>query len=352
MKRKDRFPYKLPPYNVESLSIACSETLDWGLRAFNIPDAWRTASGKNIKVAVLDTGASLNHPDLAGQILSAKDFTGSTSGPYDINGHGTHCAGVVSGNKNDSGIIGVAPECKLLIGKVLNDEGAGSSSWIANGIKWAANSNADIISMSFGSSSQDKSITAAIKYAYSKGCYLVAAAGNEGPGEGTTNYPANLKECISVAAVDRTNLAAKFSSRGKVDIAAPGVDVTSCWPPKGYAKLSGTSMATPFVAGVLALVLSALKAENIKYRSLVSKITSTFYKTAVDAGKSGIDTTYGWGLIEPNSALREAKKLTTVSSAKAKLKSEKIVLSASDFTKDGLEKLISFVKKLCDNNNP
>ena len=352
MKRKDKLPYKIPPFNVEALSVACSETIDWGLRAFNIPDAWRVSSGKNIKVAVLDTGASLNHPDLIGQILNAKDFTGSTAGPYDNNGHGTHCAGVVSGNKNDSGIIGVAPDCKLLIGKVLNDDGAGNSKWIASGIKWAADSGADILSMSFGSSAADKNISAAIKYAYDKGCYLVAAAGNEGPTEGTTNYPANMKECISVAAVDKSNLAAKFSSRGKVDIAAPGVDVTSCWPPKGYAKLSGTSMATPFVSGVLALVLSALKAENIKYKTLISKITSTFYKTAVDAGKSGIDTTYGWGLIEPSSAIREAKKLSTKAGAKAKMNSEKIVLSASDFTKDGLEKLVSFVKKLCDNQNP
>lgn len=353
MKRKDKLPYKLPPFNVESLSVACSETIDWGLTAFNIPEAWRTTSGKNIKVAVLDTGASLNHPDLIGQIFTAKDFTGSSSGPHDNNGHGTHCAGIVSGNKNDSGIIGVAPECKLLVGKVLNDEGAGSASWISEGIKWAANSGADIISMSFGSSSADKAIMAAIKYAYSKGCYLVAAAGNEGPGENTTNYPANMKECISVAAVDRSNLAAKFSSRGKVNIAAPGVDVTSCWPPKGYAKLSGTSMATPFVAGVLALVLSALKAENIKYKALVGKITDTFYKTAVDAGKSGIDTTYGWGLIEPNSALREAKKLLNKTSSKSKFgPGSSITLSPADFTKNGLEKLISFVKKLCDNQNP
>jgi subtilisin len=352
MKKKDKLPYKLPAYNVEGLSVACSETVDWGLRACSIPDAWKKTSGKDIKVAVLDTGASLKHPDLIGQILKAKDFTKSTSGPYDTNGHGTHCAGVVAGNKNDSGVIGVAPGCKLLIGKVLNDEGSGSSKGIFEGIKWAADEGADIISMSFGSPSKDKDITAAIKYAYSKGCYLVAAAGNEGPGEGTTNYPANLKECISVAAVDRNSLAAKFSSRGKVDIAAPGVDVTSCWPPKGYAKLSGTSMATPFVAGVLALVLSALKEEDIKYKALIGKITDTFYKTAVDAGKAGFDTTYGWGLIEPSSALKEARKILTSSRSKTGAKSERLVISSSDFTKDGLEKLISFIKKICDNQNP
>jgi|APGre2960657373_1045057.scaffolds.fasta_scaffold00367_10 subtilisin family serine protease len=351
MKKKDKTQYRLPPYSVEGLSIACSETIDWGLRACNIPDAWKEAYGNGIKVAVLDTGASLKHPDLEGQILKAKDFTGSTSGPYDTNGHGTHCAGVVAGNKNDSGIIGVAPGCKLLIGKVLDDEGAGNSKGISEGIRWAADSDADIISMSFGSSVKDKAITASIKYAYSKGCYLVSAAGNEGPREGTTNYPANLDECISVAAVDKDSLAAKFSSRGKVNIAAPGVDITSCWPPKGYAKLSGTSMATPFVAGVLALVLSALKAENIKYKSLISKITETFYKTAVDAGKSGLDTSYGWGLIEPRSAIKEAKKITSSSKAATNNKPERIVISSSDFTKDGLEKLISFVKKICDNQS-
>lgn len=350
-KSKEKETYKLPPYNVEGLSMACSETIDWGLRASNIPEAWLQTSGKGIKVAVLDTGASLKHPDLIGQIAAAKDFTGSTAGPYDANGHGTHCSGIVAGNKNDSGIIGVAPECKLIIGKVLNDEGAGSPSNIAKGIKWAADEGADIISMSFGSSSKDKNITAAIEYAYAKGCFLVAAAGNEGPGEGTTDYPANLKQCISVAAVDKKSLAAKFSSRGKVDLAAPGVDITSCWPPKGYAKLSGTSMATPFVAGVLALVLSALKAEGIKYKTIVSKITSTFYKTATDAGKAGFDTEFGWGIIEPNSAIKEAKKISVSASSKRK-KEEQIVLRESDFTENGLEKLISFVKKICDNQNP
>jgi subtilisin len=349
---KNKFPFKLPPFKIESLSASCSETIDWGLRGFNIPDVWVDSSGKDVKVAVLDTGAAPSHPDLVGQILNAKDFTGSPSGAYDTNGHGTHCAGIIAGNKNNSGIIGVAPEARLLVGKVLSDDGYGSSDWIAKGIRWAVSEGADIISMSLGAPSLEKSIREAVKYAYSNGCFIVAAAGNEGPGPNTTGYPAGMRECISVAAVDRKNMAALFSSRGKVDIAAPGVDVTSCWPPKGYAKLSGTSMATPFVSGVLALVLSALKIEGIKYKKLLSEITSTFFKTAGEAGAEGYDPTYGWGLINPKSALREAKKLTNRSKSKHIGKAESVTLSAKDFTEDGLEKLISFVKKLCDNSNP
>ena len=122
MKRKDKLPYKLPPFNVESLSVACSETIDWGLTAFNIPEAWRTTSGKNIKVAVLDTGASLNHPDLIGQIFTAKDFTGSSSGPHDNNGHGTHCAGIAAG-----ATYGWAKNAKIYSQKLSGLEGSGDS---------------------------------------------------------------------------------------------------------------------------------------------------------------------------------------------------------------------------------
>lgn len=347
-----KFPFKLPPYKIESVAVACSETIDWGLRSFSIPDIWIDSAGKGIVVAVLDTGAAPSHPDLIGQIISSQDFSGSNAGAYDTNGHGTHCAGVIAGNKNNSGVIGVAPDARLLVGKVLGDDGAGSAEWIAKGIRWAVTEGADIISMSLGSSSLDKSIKDAVKFAYSKGCFIVAAAGNEGPGPSTTGYPAGMKECISVAAVDRSNLAAMFSSRGKVDIAAPGVDVMSCWPPKGYAKLSGTSMATPFVSGVLALVLSALKAENVKYKLLLKEISATFFKTAVDAGNPGYDSTYGWGLINPDSALKEAKTLSIRSKGKVVRNPDKVTLSAKDFTEEGLEKLVSFVKRICDNSNP
>lgn len=347
-----KLPFKIPPFTVESLSVSCSESIDWGLRANNIPDIWTDSAGKGIKVAVLDTGVADNHPDLEGQILASQDFSKSNSGSYDTNGHGTHCAGVIAANKNESGIIGVAPEAKLLIGKVLDDSGSGASEWIAKGIRWSVTEGADIISMSLGAPTLDKSIKEAVKFAHSKGCFVVAAAGNEGPKQGTTGYPANMKECISVAAVNKKNLAAMFSSRGKVDIAAPGVDISSCWPPNGYARLSGTSMATPFVSGVLALVLSALKAENVKYKQLVKEISTTFYKTSLDAGAPGYDSTYGWGLIEPKSAIREAKKLAARSSGKRLEAVDSLTLSAKDFTKDGLEKLVSFVRKICDNANP
>lgn len=340
--------FKIPKFKVESLSISCSETIDWGMRSFKIPDVWVETAGKGIKVAVLDTGVAPNHPDLIDQIAAQKDFSNSTSGPYDTNGHGTHCAGVIAANKNDSGVIGIAPSAKLLIGKVLSDSGTGSSSSIAKGIRWAVEEGADIISMSLGAPFSNSLIENAVKFAYSKGCFIVAAAGNEGPKQGTTGFPANMEQCISVAAVGLSNTAAPFSSRGKVNIAAPGVDITSCWPPNGYGKLSGTSMATPFVSGVLALVLSALKADNIKYKEIIKPITETFYKTAVDAGDPGFDTTYGWGLIDPKSALREAKRVAN-SSPSAKEIEKSILICKSDFTEKGLEKLISFFKRICDN---
>jgi len=338
MAKSSKSEFRIPNFKVQQLIVSCSETLDWSLKEFGIPDLWPKTTGKGVKVAVLDTGCAMLHPDLKDQIADAADFTGSKVGPTDTNGHGTHCCGLIAAKRNDVGVVGVAPDAKLLVGKVLSDSGVGSSAGIVKGIEWAVSKKADIISMSFGAPVSDPGIKAAIEYAASKKVLLIAAAGNEGPGLRTVGYPARYPQVLSVAAIDPNKKVAKFSSRGpEVDIAAPGVDILSTYPPRNYAKLSGTSMATPFVAGVIALLLAFDRSKGVtrvkNYQDLIDIVKSTSF----DSGQVGFDNDYGWGLINPKGLI-----LGMAASPKKKINIPKkedslidVVLTEKDLTTKG-----------------
>jgi subtilisin family serine protease len=297
---------RLPPFRIEATFTTLSETIDWGLTAYRIPDHWKATRGKNIKVAVLDTGIDEAHPDLKDAIDDARDFTRSRFGPVDRHGHGTHTAGTIAARQNDVGVVGVAPDCRLLIGKVLGDDGSGSSATVAAGIDWACDSGSDLISLSLGSPEPDDTLLAAVERASAKGKFIIAAAGNDGR-DNSVGYPARWRDTIAVAAVDRDGRVAQFSSRGpEVDIAAPGEDILSTWLNGGYARLSGTSMATPFVSGVVALAL-ALERQPDKAQTPIRNINDlrdNLSRTATDAGPAGFDPAYGWGLINPDSMLQ------------------------------------------------
>lgn len=128
---------RLPPYRVEATYTAASEQVDWSLRRYGIPAQWRRSEGEGVRVAVLDTGVDESHVDLVGAIEQMKDFSGSRMGPSDRAGHGTHTAGTIGARRNDTGVAGVAPRCRLLIGKVLGDDGSGTSDDVAQGwIGW------------------------------------------------------------------------------------------------------------------------------------------------------------------------------------------------------------------------
>jgi len=304
--------HKLPPFTVHEVLVSLAETIDWSLKLFGVPDAWQSTQGEKVRVAVLDTGIDENHPDLVDAIDDARDFTRSPHGPIDVNGHGTHTAGTIAARQNDVGVVGVAPKCRLLIGKVLGDSGAGDGAGVAAGIDWAADSGADLISMSLGSPAPDERIALAIERAVSKGKFVIAAAGNSGR-QNDVGFPARWKgrpneqrDTIAVAAVDRDGRVARFSSRGpEVDIAAPGVDITSTYKGGGYATLSGTSMATPFVSGVVALSI-AIHRQTLQPKTplrTMSQLREHLNRTARDAGKIGHDDAYGAGLIDPASML-------------------------------------------------
>jgi subtilisin family serine protease len=233
-----------------------SEHINWAQFLLGIPDVWMETMGEGVKVAVLDTGVDTDHPDLQEAIADSKDFTGD--GIEDANGHGTHCAGIIGARLNSVGFVGVAPECQLLIGKVLNNNGQGSYDWISQGIDWAVEKEAHIISMSLGGPESADNLYKAIHGALTAGVYIVCAAGNEGSlFQNSIGYPGRYGGVITVASHDENGNRSGFSSRGgEIDVMAPGSNIWSTYKDGGYAELSGTSMATPFVAGLAALIVS------------------------------------------------------------------------------------------------
>lgn len=297
--------FRLPPFRARQLFVTLSELEDWGLKLCNIPSLWRTVEGAGIRVAILDTGIAANHVDLSGSVLAAQDFTGSPTGYADGNGHGTHCAGIVAARQNNTGVVGVAPKAGLLIGKVLDDKGSGTGRMIAAGIRWAIEQRADIISMSLGSQVPIKEVHEAIKAATAAGIFVICAAGNDA--FNAVDFPGAHPETIAVGSINSMQNISSFSSRGpEVDVAAPGEKITSCWPANGYAELSGTSMATPFVVGVVALMLAKhrLVEGNTPVRT-VEELREHLKNTCIDKGAVGEDDAFGFGLINPVDLLEE-----------------------------------------------
>lgn len=249
--------------------------LNYGSPTINAPTAWSAGyTGTGVTVAVLDTGIDASHPALSGRVVSWYDTVNGQSTAYDDHGHGTHCAGIVG--SHDSYYKGVAPSCDLMGVKVLDAQGSGYDSDIIAGIEWAVNNGADVISMSLGgrafTSPDLDPVCIACVEAWNAGVVVVVAAGNSGPRPRSIDSPGIEPTIITVAAADDKNTIdwtdddiAQFSSRGptkygdaKPDVAAPGVAIYSCEANTGgWVSKSGTSMATPHVAGAVALILEA-----------------------------------------------------------------------------------------------
>ncbi|WP_247237218.1 S8 family serine peptidase [Telluribacter sp. SYSU D00476] len=223
----------------------------WGLNACKVPPSVR--SGVGIKVAVLDTGFDLGHPDFAGRPIVSRSFVGQPV--QDLNGHGTHCTGTACGPKAPSGTTpryGIGFRSSIFIGKVLTNSGSGTMAGVLAGMNWAIANRCAVISMSLGAPiGVQPAYTAAGQAALNNNCLIIAAAGNHA---GPTGAPANSPTVMAVASLDSTLRPAPTSAFGKIDISGPGVNVFSSWPrPTRYRTISGTSMATPHVAGCAAL---------------------------------------------------------------------------------------------------
>ncbi|MBD1373953.1 S8 family serine peptidase [Hazenella sp. IB182357] len=229
----------------------------YGANLIQADDAWDINKGsKDVIVAVIDTGVQSDHPDLSGQLINGYDFISNDSNPYDEEGHGTHVAGTVAAKTNNGlGVAGIAPNVKIMPVRVLNEEGYGTNEEVANGIIYAADHGANIINLSLGDSEDSQVMQDAVNYAHNKGSLVIAAAGNDG--KPNPHFPAYYSNVIAVGGVDRYDNPYNNTNYGSwVDVAAPGVQVMSTTLGGGYGRLTGTSMATPHVAGVAALLAS------------------------------------------------------------------------------------------------
>jgi len=290
----------------------------WGVEKIKADQVWKYHTGKGVVVAVIDTGVN-EHPDLAGRLKDGKNYIDPAKPPRDDHYHGTHCAGTVAGNGKMGTQTGVAPDATIYAIKVLGANGSGQWSNLWNAIQDSIG-NAKVLSMSLGGNASDdvkKRLQASCKNAIEAGVIPVIAAGNSGPNAKTVGSPGDVVEVITVGATDSSDRIASFSSRGPVvwdnkeyikpDVSAPGVSVVSCSNTgSGYRTLSGTSMATPHVAGVVALMVQAKpNIDNTQAKSILEN-------TATDLGAEGKDNVFGAGRVNADSAVESSKTLSYI----------------------------------------
>jgi len=297
-----RVAYAEPDFVVQALGDPNDPWFadQWNMVRVQAPQAWGVTTGSSITIAVLDTGVDLDHPDLANKIISNINLSSSTT-VDDGYGHGTHVAGVAAAMTNNGiGVAGLGYSSTIMNIKVLGDDGVGYWSWIAQGIIWAADNGAKVINLSLGGSSGSTIVESAINYAWNKGVVIVAAAGNYG--NSVPCYPAYYTNCIAVAATNRLDELAGFSDYGDwVDVAAPGVGIISTYLSTsngGYSFMSGTSMASPHVAGLAALVFTVVTDSNGNGR-LNDEVRARIEANCDDIGVNGI----GSGLINAYKAV-------------------------------------------------
>jgi subtilisin family serine protease len=224
----------------------------WGIDRVNAKQAWSVTRGAGVKVAVVDTGIDIDHPDL--NIQGGYNAIDPEVSFDDDNGHGTHVAGTIAGQDNGEGVVGVAPDVLVWGVKVLSGSGSGTFADVIEGMQWCAENGMAVANFSLGASRGTQALADAVKAVSEAGVAIIAAAGNSGRSVG---FPAAYPEALAVAASDVNDKTAGFSSRGpEVEVIAPGVGVNSTWPGGGYRSISGTSMATPHVVGLAALAVA------------------------------------------------------------------------------------------------
>ena len=303
---------KLPDFKVEEVFTTFSQSFDWGLKYSNIPNTWKVTQGEGITIAVIDTGMT-DHIDIGDNAVEGANFIEGED-IYDYNGHQTHCVGIISAKNNQQGFGGVAPKAKCVCFKALNKNGSGNYTQIAKALKAVKELNPDIVSMSLGGSRPSPEMHEVIKELYEMNIPVVCAAGNSGfSGVG---YPAAFPETIAVAAYDKYGKISSFSSRGpEVDWAAPGSNIYSTYLNNTYASLSGTSMACPFMAGVIALMIAKHNKQEKETGKndckTVEDIRNHLLKYTNDKGSVGRDNDWGYGVVDAEKMITGGSSETT-----------------------------------------
>jgi membrane-anchored mycosin MYCP len=280
----------------------------WSLQRVVLDQLWQATKGKNVKVAVIDTGVDTVNAQLkGGAVANGKDFLHpGGNGKTDKVGHGTKVAGIIAARKLDgTGFMGLAPEATIIPIRQNDDQGSGNVGTMMQAIRWAAEQGAQVINISQDTASKmdpsvDTAFRSAIEFAQSKDALIVAAAGNDGAdGKVKETYPAAYPGVLAVAASDRNNARAPFSQSGPfVGVAAPGIDMVSTVPVGGNCVDQGTSFAAPYVAGVAALIRA--KHPKWTYKQVITQIEQTADRTKADR-----DDFVGWGVIDPAAAVND-----------------------------------------------
>jgi subtilisin family serine protease len=278
----------------------------WFLKRIGAPEAWKTTKGKGINVAVIDTGIDYRHPDLRGNLLLKKQYDAINDDfdADDLHGHGTSVAGVVAAvTNNKSGIAGVAPEAKIMAVRAFGALAGADPADVSDAIMWAADNGAHVINLSLGSAlpvSAYPPEDAALAYAAARGVLIIAAAGNSSAP--FCSSPAFHPAALCVGATDPLDRLADFSSYALgLDVTAPGEGIYTTARPGGYTSANGTSLASPVVAGVGALLMS-MGANNVLAGLIIQS-------TAKDLGLPGYDLTYGFGRVDAKAAVEMCKQI-------------------------------------------
>lgn len=323
---------RIPDYYIEVVHdvMPLSEVLPWGVEMVKAPAAWQHSKGKGVVAAILDTGCWRAHPELRDALIQDfRDYSNISdpaggqgpdavwapipdTDPYDGNGHGTHVCGIIGARQNGEGIVGVAPEAKLLAWRVFGPSGTGDEYAISLALldvaaarqAWNDNPNVGwpiaVVNCSFGSNSDHPAMRMATKACFDAGIVVSCAAGNSGDASAdnpdTVNYPARYEWCESIVAVDSSKMRPWFSSQGgENDYAAPGAGVPSTWMQNGYATISGTSMAAPHFSGLVCLVQGWALA-TLSRMLTHAELDAVLASGVEDLGVAGTDHSFGLGL--------------------------------------------------------
>ncbi|AUF82638.1 subtilase family protein [Tetraselmis virus 1] len=308
MDSENEIFFELVDHTVKSVTKTLDNNAHWYVQQYRIPELRQKygVTGKKIRVAVVDTGVCTTHPELQG--IVARDCTGE--GPEDIDGHGTHCCGIVRS---------VAPDAEIISIKVFDKNNRAvlrSLVKALNNIMNGVYGNIDVINMSLGSGEPNQEMRMILLKLSAKGKIIICAAGNEfdhtakdAPRFGTVSWPAHFNSTLAVGSVNVNKNRSKFSSSGpKITIMAPGEDIPSTWINREYATLSGTSMASPFVCGCMALLLEKCLNEGLPSPDM-SKLLWIIAVSSTDLEKKGFDYFTGYGLISPDKLIEEYIKL-------------------------------------------
>lgn len=267
-------------------AVPAASEIPWGVARVNAASAWDHAAGGGVKVAVIDTGIDYTHPDLAPNYKGGYNAVDPSAPPLDDQGHGTHVAGTIAAVKDGAGVAGVAPAADLYGVKVLDKNGSGQYSWIIAGIEWAVENRMNVINMSLGGGSGNEALRQIMIKAGEAGVTVVCAAGNDG---GAVNYPARYPQAIAVSASDSSDRIASFSSRGpEIAFIAPGVGIRSARKGGGHVSLSGTSMASPHVAGLAAIAIGSGVKGPERVRAALTGAASRLPSLGSDEQGSGL----------------------------------------------------------------